>query len=249
MGILFGVWKCIELERFLTMVYGHSSDCSLDFSIARSCEPITFLRVVMPLSAGGTGKNENIFWCARYTVVVSVPGQRYYFLDIHVLSCRTVLLYSHICTSWLACQDYVWCLLSRPAQCFGSRLCILLVCDHFAKYLTTFSYTSLLLLLSISCRSRVKFPSGPHDFPVLLQRYKHRVLHFHCRSVSFFIDDFSFIPLYSIVLVTGVLCCFGPGCFSVFVLNIPCATYVAYLCLPSLALSSWYYEMEASFIC
>lgn len=92
MGILFGVWKCIELERFLTMVYGYSSDCSLDFSIARSCEPVTFLRVVMPLSAGGTGKNENIFWCARYTVVVSVPGQRYYFLDIHVLSCRTVLL-------------------------------------------------------------------------------------------------------------------------------------------------------------
>jgi len=28
MGILFGLWKFIELERFMTMVYGHSSDCS-----------------------------------------------------------------------------------------------------------------------------------------------------------------------------------------------------------------------------
>ena len=46
----------------------------------------------MPLSAGGTGRDENLFWCARYAVLVSVPVQGYYFLDIHVPSCRTVLL-------------------------------------------------------------------------------------------------------------------------------------------------------------
>jgi hypothetical protein len=46
----------------------------------------------MPLAAGGTGKDENLFWCARCTELVSVPGQGYYFLDIHVPSCRTVLL-------------------------------------------------------------------------------------------------------------------------------------------------------------
>lgn len=64
----------------------------LDFSIARSCEPTTFLRVVMPFSAGGTGKDQNLFCFARYTELLSVPGQGYYFHDIHVPSCRTVLL-------------------------------------------------------------------------------------------------------------------------------------------------------------
>ena len=64
----------------------------LDFSIARSCEPTTFLVVVMLLSAGGTRKDENLLWCARYTELASVPGQGYYFLDIHVPSCHTVLL-------------------------------------------------------------------------------------------------------------------------------------------------------------
>jgi hypothetical protein len=32
----------------------------LDLSIVRSCKPTTFLRVVVPLSAGGTRKDENL---------------------------------------------------------------------------------------------------------------------------------------------------------------------------------------------
>ena len=49
----------------------------LDLSIVRGCEPTTFLGMVVPLSAGGTGKDENLLCCARYTELVSVPGQGY----------------------------------------------------------------------------------------------------------------------------------------------------------------------------
>jgi hypothetical protein len=158
-------------------------------------------------------------------------------------------LHSHVCTLWLVFQYYVWCLLSRiigmAYKVFWESTLHFLGWDYFAKYLTTFSYTSLLLLRYIYFRNRVEFPSGSHGFPVLLQRYEHRVLHFRCRFVSFLIDDFNIIPLYSMVLITAVLCFFGPGCFSIYVLHFPCTIYVACLCLPSLALSSWYYEMEA----
>ena len=230
----------------------------LDFSSARSCEPTTFIRVVIPLFAGGTGKDENLFWCARCTELVSVPGQGYYFLDIHVPSCRTAwLTQSHFKST----QSRLHFVIDLPVLCVvpvvwdncydlhnvsGVGYATFLGWDHFAKYLTIFSCTSLLLLRSSFYRNHVEFPSGSHGFPVLLQWYEHRVLHFRCRSVSFFIDDFNFIPLYSMVLIIWVLLYFGPGCFSVFVLHLPCATYVAYLCLPSLALSSWYYEMEVS---
>jgi hypothetical protein len=64
----------------------------------------------VPPSAGGTGKEENLFWCARYKELVSFPGQGYYLFDIRLPSCRTILL----------AQSYLQFVIGLPVLCVMS---------------------------------------------------------------------------------------------------------------------------------
>jgi hypothetical protein len=137
---IYWTWRgCDDSRRMLIVVTS-----VLHLSIVWSCKLTTFRRVVVPLSVGGTGKDENprILMCPLYRNSVN------HWPRIFSWYSRVFMSLSDVCILGLACLCSVWCLLSRifgmACTTFREQLCSLLGWDHFAKYRVRINYWSIL---------------------------------------------------------------------------------------------------------
>ena len=137
---IYWTWKYV-----LTMVYGHSSDCSFGLIHCQRLWAYNVSRDGCASFCRWDGEGwESIMLCPLYRTSVS-PWSGIFLIFMagyHVAQSHSIIytVMSALCDWPVSIMCDACCLgyLVWPTHCFGSRLCSLLGWDHFAKYLTTF---------------------------------------------------------------------------------------------------------------